>query len=119
MNRFVQHALTFYFSRPPTDESAICCGNTETRIIFGVVGSKYGVYGLPDCENTSLADESNLVLGISADLGEKEPALKFVRESILTTSKTQPTRLLKAGACGNKCLKVILGEADCALMNLG
>ena len=86
----------FLFSRPPTDESAVCCGNTETRIIFGVVGSKDGVYGLPDYEDSSLADESELVLGISADLGEKEPALKFVRETILKTSKTKPTRLLKS-----------------------
>jgi len=60
-----------------------------------------------------------LVLGISADLGEKEPALKFVRETILNTSKVKSSRLLKAGACGNKCLKVILGEGDCALMNFG
>jgi fructose-1,6-bisphosphatase/inositol monophosphatase family enzyme len=60
-----------------------------------------------------------LVLGISADLGEKEPALKFVRETILNTSNSKTSRLLKAGACGNKCLKVIQGEADCALMNFG
>ena len=50
------------FSRPPTDESAICCGNTETRIIFGVVGTKDGVYGLPDCEDTSHAEETEVVL---------------------------------------------------------
>ena len=69
----------------------------EIRIIFGVVGSTDGVYGLPDSKDSSLADESELVLGISADLGEKEPALKFVRETILKTSKTRPARLLKAG----------------------
>ena len=83
------------------------------------MGSKDGVSGLPHTQENSLADESELVLGISADLGEKEPALKFVRETILSHSKSKTTRLLKAGACGNKCLKVIQGEADCALMNFG
>jgi len=107
------------FTRLTNDGSQISCGNTETKIIFGVVGSKDGVSGLPDTEESSLADESELVLGISADLGEKEPALKFVRETILSNSKSKTTRLLKAGACGNKCLKVIQGEADCALMNFG
>ena len=75
--------------------------------------------GLPACGVNSFARESELVLGISADLGEKEPALKFVRETILKNSEAKNTRLLKAGACGNKCLKVVQGEADCALMNFG
>ena len=83
------------------------------------MGSKDGVFGLPKTEDNSLADESELVLGISADLGEKDPALRFVRETILNKSKSKTTRLLKAGACGNKCLKVVQGEADCALMNFG
>ena len=106
-------------SRDGADESSICCGNTKAKVLFGVVGSTDGVHGLPHCDYNSLAKESELVLGISADLGEKEPALKFVRETILNTSNMKTTRLLKAGACGNKCLKVIRGEADCALMNFG
>eukprot|EP00092_Neocalanus_flemingeri_P036354 GFUD01039577.1.p1 GENE.GFUD01039577.1~~GFUD01039577.1.p1 ORF type:complete len:793 (+),score=183.94 GFUD01039577.1:41-2380(+) len=117
--RAVAGVIGLPFIRTGSDESAICCGNTKAQIIFGVVGSTDGVHGLPSSMNYNLAKESEMVLGISADLGEKVPALKFVRETILTTSNAKTTRLLKAGACGNKCLKVIQGEADCALMNFG
>jgi len=106
------------FARVDGEENSVNCNNTEIKILFGVVGSNDAIHGIESIHQPNLAPHSELVLAISADLGEKHPTLKFVRETILATAKTPETRLLKLGGCGNKFLRVMTGEADVAMMNL-
>jgi len=90
------------------------------KVLYGVTGG--GLRGIESIQqNLTSEDTEDLNFTISADLGNSHPVLKTVKENIsraFIEHVGKSVNFVVAGACGNKILKLLTGEADLALLNL-
>lgn len=95
---------------------------TQVQMIYGVVGSQ-GIVGLPYVQQGKRKHNDSdpvMALALSAEEGKGCPALMAARDVILgpVGNNSVSHTIIHAGGCGNKILKLLLGQADATLFNL-
>lgn len=109
-------------SLPDEGSPLILCGVTGSKSGVRAVGRRGVQYRLARSPSAVHSRSDSLVLAVSADLsrGSGAPALESTREAVIRAAVScgLEVEYLYAGACGNKILKVLTGQADAVLLNL-